>query len=164
MSYCWRKMSERNIEERINIKFCAKIDKSADEAGPIKNGWCWPCNEEVKCLWVILAVQERIRCARWYKKWTAKNKKNICKCGQNANLGAQRFKFKCATASRTIVYELGKQWDRLFKFWRHQFLIHSTHILTLTLGSIKNALDLFVLIIYDNNKLKILSRNLQNRM
>jgi hypothetical protein len=29
--YCWRKMSDKNLEQRINIKFCVKIGKSASE-------------------------------------------------------------------------------------------------------------------------------------
>jgi len=27
----WRKMSDKNLEQRINIKVCVKIDKSASE-------------------------------------------------------------------------------------------------------------------------------------
>jgi hypothetical protein len=30
--YCWRKVSDKNLEQRINIKFCVKIGKSASEA------------------------------------------------------------------------------------------------------------------------------------
>lgn len=100
-------MNERNIEEQINIKFCAKIHKSANEAGPIKNGWCWPCNEEVKCLWVTQAVQERIQMTQ---EMDSQKQKEQMQMWTECNLGALRFKFKCATASRTIVYELGKQW------------------------------------------------------
>ena len=29
--YGWRKMSDKNLEQRINIKVCVKIDKSASE-------------------------------------------------------------------------------------------------------------------------------------
>ena len=42
------------------------------------------------------AVQGRARrCARWPKKWAAKNAKDRCKCGQSTNLGALRSKSRC---------------------------------------------------------------------
>jgi len=63
------KMSDNNLEQRINIEFCVEIGKSASEM-------------------LALAVQGRARrCARRHKKWAATNAKDRRKCGQSTSLG-----------------------------------------------------------------------------
>jgi hypothetical protein len=43
-------MSDKKLEQRINIKFCVKIDKSASETLALFNiGLWWICYEYIEC-------------------------------------------------------------------------------------------------------------------
>ena len=45
-----RKMSDKNVEQRINIKFCVKIGRSANENVSPTNSGLWRINyEEIEC-------------------------------------------------------------------------------------------------------------------
>jgi hypothetical protein len=94
-------MCDKNLEQRINIKFCVKIGNSASETlalltlaydeyatkkSIVFNGTS--CSREGEKTWKMT-----MKCA-------AKNTKDRCKCGQGTNLDALRSNIMCETNSR----------------------------------------------------------------
>ena len=74
-------MSDKNLEQRKNIKFCVKIGKSASEMlAPLTVAYGEYAVEEIECFKMAQVVQGRVRrCARRPKKWAVKNTKDRCK-------------------------------------------------------------------------------------
>jgi hypothetical protein len=100
-------MSDKNLEQGINIKFCVKIGKSASETLALLTVACDDyATKKSECFWMVYEVQGRERrSARWPKKWPTKNAKDRCKCGQSTKLGTLISKIRCQTNSRRIEYE-----------------------------------------------------------
>jgi hypothetical protein len=77
-------MSEKNLEQCINIKFCVKIGKSGSERLALLTlaygKYAMKKSSVSECL-----VQGRTRCSRRPKKWATKNMKDRCKCEQSTN-------------------------------------------------------------------------------
>jgi hypothetical protein len=85
------KMSDKNLEQQINIKFCVKIGKSVSETLTVLtvaflNGTGGSRKGEKMC------------------KTTQEVGSQKCK-GQSMNLGAIRLKIRCESNSRRIEYE-----------------------------------------------------------
>lgn len=86
--YYWRKMYEGNLEQRINIKFCVKIDESAVEILIITYG------EHSTRKQIFLSAISGLRVVktvyRTMQEMGRKNLKEVCKCwplkGTNQNL------------------------------------------------------------------------------
>jgi hypothetical protein len=88
-----RKMRDSNLEQRINMKFCVNIGKSASKMLSLLTlGLWWILHEAIECYWMAQAVQGRARCVRGPEKWAAKNVMDRCKCGQSTNIGEPRSK------------------------------------------------------------------------
>jgi hypothetical protein len=100
------KMSDKNLEQWINIKFSVKTGKSATEKSAL----------------LTLAYDEyamkKLNVFEWHRRFQEghedvqdnprygqpRNTENKCKCRQNTNLGALRSKIRCETSSRKIEY------------------------------------------------------------
>jgi hypothetical protein len=102
-------MSDKNLGQWINIKFCVKIGKSASEKLSLLTV---PYGEGTMKAMKKLSVFEWHRRSRKGEKMckmiqeaAAKNAKDRCKCGQSTNLGALRSKIRRATNRRRIEYE-----------------------------------------------------------
>ena len=100
-------MSDKNLEQRINIKFCVNIGKSASETLAILTVAYgeYAMKKSSVFEWHRRVQGRARRCARRPKKWAAKNAKDRCKCGQSTNLGVLRSKIRCESNSRRIEYE-----------------------------------------------------------
>jgi hypothetical protein len=71
------------------------------------------------------AVERRARrCARWPKKWAAKNAKDRCICGQSMNLGVLRSKIRCEINSRRTEYEKGSSVIDYYKWFGNEKYFH----------------------------------------
>jgi hypothetical protein len=66
-------MSDKNHEQRINIKFCLKIGKSASGTLALLTVACGEC------------VVKKTSVFERPKKWAAENVKGRCKYGQSTN-------------------------------------------------------------------------------
>jgi hypothetical protein len=97
-------MSDKNLEQQINIKFCVKIGESASETLAILTVACGEYDMKKWRFRMAQAVEGRARCAK-RPKWAAKNAKDRSKCGQSTNFGALRSKVRCETNSRRVEYE-----------------------------------------------------------
>jgi len=107
MVYGWPKNECKNLEQRINIKFCVKIGKSASETLALLTVAYdeYTMKKLSVFKWHKQFKEGARRCARRPKKWAAKNAKDRCKCGQSTNLSALRSKIRCESNSRRIEYE-----------------------------------------------------------
>ena len=101
------KMSDKHLEQRINIKLCVKIGKSASETLALLTEAYgeYAMKKSSVFEWHRRFKEVARRCARRPKKWAAKNAKDRCKCGQSTNFGVLRSKIMCESNSRRIEYE-----------------------------------------------------------
>jgi hypothetical protein len=99
-------MSDKYLEQRINIRFCVKIGKSASETFALLT---LAYGEYVMKNWSVTEWHRGSRRGENFagqpKNWAAKNAKNICKCGHSTNLGAFRSKGRCESNCRKFEYE-----------------------------------------------------------
>jgi hypothetical protein len=99
-------MSDKNLEQRINIKFGAKTGKSDSETLAILTV---AYGEEVMKKWSVFNDTEVSRKGKNIFKTTkevsSKNAKDRCKYGQSTNLGAFRSKMRYQSNSRKIECE-----------------------------------------------------------
>jgi len=100
-------MSDKNLEQRINIKFCVKIGKSASET--------------LALLTVAYGeyAMKKLSVFEWHRRFEErredvqddprsgqpKTQKDRCKCGQSTKLGALRSKIRCESNSKRNEYE-----------------------------------------------------------
>ena len=100
-------MSDKNMEQRINIKFCVKIGKSASETLALLTVAYgeYVMKKSSVFEWHRRFKEGRKDVQRRPKKWAAKNAKDSCKCGHSTNLGALRSKIRCESNSRRVEYE-----------------------------------------------------------
>lgn len=126
MLQCWWKISERNLEQQINIKFVVKLDKSISLVKYV----LWQiCYEEIWCSWVAQIDNGRARrCTQWHKKWVAKNTKNRCKCGQCVNINVLSLKIKFMTNRRRTEYESRDSVADSNRIWEWEKLPQRLHL------------------------------------
>lgn len=93
MLYCWQKINDRNLEQRI----CIKIGKSTSKTLEILKIAYGEYAMKKLC---FLNAQESFD-AHNDSWWSAQNTKNRCKCVQSVNFGVLRSKIKSATDKRS---------------------------------------------------------------
>jgi hypothetical protein len=100
-------MSDKNLEQRINIRYCVKIGKSASEtlAILIMAYGEYAMKKSSVFEWHRLFKEGREDVQDDSKKWAVKNSEDRCKCGQSTSLGALRSKIRSESNSRRIEYE-----------------------------------------------------------
>jgi len=103
-----RKMSDKNLMQRINIKFCVKIGKSASETLAVLTVAYGEYDMKKSSVfeWHRRFKGRERKCARRPKNRAAKNAKDRCKCGQITNLDTLRSEIGCESNSR-IAFEYG---------------------------------------------------------
>jgi hypothetical protein len=81
------KVSDENLEQRINIKLCVKVSKSGSETLALLTVAYgeYAMKESSVSEWYMRLMEGRKDVQDDPKKWAAKNAKDRCKCGQNTN-------------------------------------------------------------------------------
>jgi hypothetical protein len=95
-------MSDNNLEQRINIKFCVKIRRSDGKTFALLT---------VAYGEYAMKKSSVSECNRRLKEWREivqddpRSGTDASKCGPSTNLGALRSKIRCETNSRRIEYD-----------------------------------------------------------
>jgi len=99
-------MSDKNLEQRINIKFCEKIGKSASETLALLTVAYGEYDMKKSS---VFEWHRRFKKGEKMCKTTqevgSQKRKGQYKCGQSTNLGALRSKIRCESNRRRIEYE-----------------------------------------------------------
>jgi hypothetical protein len=60
-------LSDRFLEQQINVKFCVKLGKNLCDACAVFSWGLWGSYEKVKWIWVVQIVQRELACQN--RKW-----------------------------------------------------------------------------------------------
>jgi hypothetical protein len=101
-----RKMSDKNLEQRVNFKFCVKIGKSVSEMLALLTLAYgeYTMKKSNVFEWRRLFKQGR-DVQDDPRSGQPKKAKERCKCGQSTNLGEFSSKIRCKTNSRRRLWE-----------------------------------------------------------
>ena len=98
-------MSDKNLEQRINIKFCVKIGKSASETLALLTMTYVENAMKKSSVLNGTGSSRKGELCKMTQEVGSQKRKDRCKCGQSMNLGALRSKIRCESKSRRTEHE-----------------------------------------------------------